>query len=286
MAPAPPTRRRSDHPRADSQQETGNPGRSNQRREGGQAPLRPEYRHRCCPNARRDARMQEHKRRATKTDQDTRPKHRPNRDPTPGTKHRPQPSANGDERKNTVAGAGPWGRCRGRCTDRGRRSWPGLRDTRGNPNPKWVWVSPAPERERKRENVVGDHAKQTKKERGQTNIWANKGQVLKGTKPNMIPTPETKNAIPTNRTNNPKALNKKPITSQTKSRRNYHSRVAGPMGRPALSEETPRGTVVQRGPRTPPPREAPPVAQELASCRTINSFPRKLGPTLSRSEET
>ena len=217
MAPAPPARRRSDRPRVDSQQETGHPGRSNQRREEGQVPLRPEYRHRCCPNARRDARMQEHKRRATKTDQNTDRTETPPREPN--TDHNPARTAT-EQKKNTGAGAGPWGRCRGRCTDRGRRSWPGRRDTRGNPNPKWVWVSPAPERERKRENVVGNHTKQTKNERGQTNIWANKGQVLKGTKPNMIPTPETKNAIQTNRTNNPKALNKKPITSQTKSRRN------------------------------------------------------------------
>ena len=135
----------------------------------------------------------------TKTDQPDRSQPQPYQRTTTATR----------KKKNTGAGAEPWCRCRGRCTDRGRRACPGRRDTRGNPNPKWVWVSPAPERERKRENVVGNHTKQTKKERGQTNIWANNGQVLKGTKPNMIPIPETKNAIQTNLTNNPKALNKK-----------------------------------------------------------------------------
>ena len=53
MAPAPPTRRRSDHPRVDSQQKTGNLGQSNQQREGGQAPLRLEYWHRSCLNAKK-----------------------------------------------------------------------------------------------------------------------------------------------------------------------------------------------------------------------------------------
>ena len=76
--------------------------------------------------------------------------------------------------------------------------------TLGEPQtPQGVWVSPAPERERekKREkNVVGEHTKQRKKERGDPNINANKGLVLKGTKPNNISTPETKNAIPTNQT--------------------------------------------------------------------------------------
>ena len=52
------------------------------------------------------------------------------------------------------------------------------------------------------------------------------------------------------------------------SQRTSHGRVAGPMGRPAVSGETPRGTVVPRGPKTPPPREPPPEAQKLTSCRT------------------
>ena len=52
------------------------------------------------------------------------------------------------------------------------------------------------------------------------------------------------------------------------SQRTSHCRVAGPMGRPAISRETPRGTVVPRGPKTPPPREPPPEAQELTACQT------------------
>ena len=61
--------------------------------------------------------------------------------------------------------------------------------------PKGVWVSPAPEKERKKRTTPTTipNTKEREREReGTTNIWAYRGQVLKGTKPNNIPTPETK----------------------------------------------------------------------------------------------
>ena len=48
------------------------------------------------------------------------------------------------------------------------------------------------ERERKRKNGADEHTKHKRKREGTTNIWAYRGQVLKGTKANSIPTPETK----------------------------------------------------------------------------------------------
>ena len=82
--------------------------------------------------------------------------------------------------------------------------------------PKGVWVSPAPERERerKRENVVGEQTKQPEKERGQTNILADRGQVLKGTKPNKIPTPETKRTTQNTQTSSPEKPNKNQTQNQ------------------------------------------------------------------------
>ena len=56
--------------------------------------------------------------------------------------------------------------------------------------PNGVWVSPAPEKEKSREkNVGGEHTKQQKKERGDTNINAKQGAGLKGhqTKQNSDP---------------------------------------------------------------------------------------------------
>ena len=92
--------------------------------------------------------------------------------------------------------------CRSWRTGPGGRSWPRCRDTRGIPNPrKGVWVSPAPEKEgeKERKTTSTKSTKQPEKEKnGTTDIVANRGQVLKGDKPNTIPTPETKktNRIP------------------------------------------------------------------------------------------
>ena len=63
--------------------------------------------------------------------------------------------------------------------------------------PNGVWVSPAPERKKKRENDADENAQQPKREREiererTTNILADRGQVLKGTTTNSIPTPVTK----------------------------------------------------------------------------------------------
>ena len=108
--------------------------------------------------------------------------------------------------------------------------------------PNGVWVSPAPEKERKREKRRRrNYPTHTEKRKRTTNTNANKGQVLKGTNPNNNTTPETKITTQKNHTNIPKAPNKIPLTNQTKSQRNVHSRVAGPMGRPALLGRHPRG---------------------------------------------
>ena len=121
--------------------------------------------------------------------------------------------------------------------------------TLGEPQtPQGVWASPAPERERKKErkNVVGGQTKTAKKNRGDTNINANMGLVLKGTKPNNMSTPETKNVIQKTKQISQKPRTKMPLTYQTKSRRSYHRRVAGPMGRPALLGSRPGGPWYRR----------------------------------------
>ena len=96
------------------------------------------------------------------------------------------------KKKKTGAGAEPRGRSRAWRTGRTRTAWPGRRDTRGIPNPKGVWVFPAPERKRKRKNGVDGNTQHKREREGTTNILADEGQVLKGAKPNNIPTPETK----------------------------------------------------------------------------------------------
>ena len=68
------------------------------------------------------------------------------------------------------------------------------------------------------------------------------------------------------------------------SQRTSHCRVAGPMGRPAISGETPRGTVVPRGPKTPPTTGTTPGgAKTNIMPNRIRSEPQKhCGPALSR----
>ena len=91
-----------------------------------------------------------------------------------------------------------------------------MKKHKGNPKPQKGFGFPQRlrEREKKRkreDNGVGEHTKQPKKERGQTNILADKGQVLKGTKPNKIPTPETKRTTQNTQTSIPE----KPDKNQT-----------------------------------------------------------------------
>ena len=68
------------------------------------------------------------------------------------------------------------------------------------------------------------------------------------------------------------------------SQRTSHGRVAGPMGRPAISGETPRGTVVPRGPKTPPTTgTAPGGAITNIMPNKIRSEPQThCGPALNR----
>ena len=61
--------------------------------------------------------------------------------------------------------------------------------------PKGVWVSPAPERKKKRDNGAVENTQRKREREGTTNILAYRGQVLKGTETNIIPTPETKPQI-------------------------------------------------------------------------------------------
>ena len=128
-----------------------------------------------CKNAR-------NKRRATRTDQNTRPKHRPNRDPTPGTKHRPQPSANGDEtkkkKKKNRSGSGTLGVGVGDDVRIDVESASRSKKHKGKPKPKRFGF-PQRLRERKREHTASTN-KPYKKRRGQANTKPNTGRVVKG----------------------------------------------------------------------------------------------------------
>ena len=140
------------------------------------------------------------------------------------------------------------------------------------------------EREKEREkNVVGDQTKQQKKERGDTNIKANKGQVLKGTNPNIIPTPETQNAIQTDQTNILKTPNNKVTHQSNKVSEDLSQQGGGAHGPPCTFGESPQGTAVPRGTSTPPLREPPPVAQKRITIPTQDDDPKRYVLALSQS---
>ena len=156
---------------------------------------------------------------------------------------------------------------------------------KGNPKPpKGVWVSPAPEKERQRENGADENTEHKGEKEGTANIWAYRDQVLKGDKPNTVPTPETKKKHQTKYpTSIPEKPNKKPNTKPTKSRRTCHCRVEGPMGRLALLGSHPRGPQY-RGVQVPPHyRNRPQWCKKWTNYPTQDEYPKNFVPALSRS---
>ena len=158
-------------------------------------------------------------------------------------------------------------------------------ETQGEPQtPKGVWGSPAPERKRKREkNDVGEQPKQPEKEKeGTTNTKRTRGQVLKGTKPNTIPTPETKKTK--QNTQHPSQKNLTKTRHKTnKVSEDLSPQGGGAHGPPCTFGESPQGTAVPRGTSTPPLREPPPVAQKRTKYPTQDEYPKSCVPALSRS---
>ena len=203
-APSPPYRRGSNRPRVDSQQETGNPGRLNPQRQGvgrlcGRSTGIALYlMHTCFANRR----TRTHQNPETQTDQHPPPK-KPTRTKTRNEKNT-EPATERRKKKKTGAG---------RSLDEEEREEVrvevGVRvqdeETLGETQTPQGFVVPQHlrererERQREKENVVDEHPN-NQKEKRTTNNTPKKGQVLKGTKPNNISTPETKNTTQTNQT--------------------------------------------------------------------------------------
>ena len=118
---------------------------------------------------------------------------------------------------------------------------------KGNPKPHKGFGFPQRLKERERGKTSADEpTKQTKREREReredNNNISDMGQVLKDTKPNNMPSPE-KNTVQKNQQRSLKYPTKTQMQIPANSQRTSHGRVAGPMGRPAISGETPRVTV-------------------------------------------
>ena len=128
-----------------------------------------------------------------------------------------------------------------------------------NPKPQKKGLGFPSACEKKKERKRRRRTDQTNKERERektTNNISDMGQVLKGTKPNSIPSPE-KNTAQRNQHRSLKSRQGPKCKIPANFQRTSHGRVVGPMGRPAISGETPCGTAVPRGPSPPTTGTAP-----------------------------
>ena len=147
-------------------------------------------------------------------------------------------------------------------------------ETQGEPQtPKRVWGS------KRKKNDVGEHPKQPEKEKeGTTTPKRTRGQVLKGTKPNTIPTPETKRTK--QNTQHPSQRN----LTKTRHKTNKVSEDLSPQGEgahgpPCTFGESPQGTAVPRGTSAPPTTGTAPGGAKTDKIPDTRRVPQKLCPS-------
>ena len=162
-----------------------------------------------------------------------------------------------------------------------------MKSHKGKPKPQTGLGFPQRlrERERKTERKTSPAnipITREKKERT-TNTKANKGAGPKGHQTKQHFNPQDQENHTENQTTIPKAPNKRPLTSQTESQRNCHSKVEGPMGRPALLGSHPRGPQY-RGVQVPPHYgNCPRWRKNKQRPRQKSITPKDVDPALSRS---
>ena len=134
------------------------------------------------------------------------------------------------------------------------------------------------ERDREKEKRRRRTSQQPRKKKRTTNNNPKKGQVLKGTKPNNISTPETKNTTQTNQTNIPKEPNKKPRTNQTESQRSVTAGWRGPWAALHFWGVTP-GDRSTEGYKYPPTAGTAPGGAKANNYPNTSLIPQKLCPS-------
>ena len=155
---------------------------------------------------------------------------------------------------------------------------------KGKPKPHTGFGFPQRLRERERERKTEKRkrrrrtSQQPKRKRGQTNNNPKKGQVLKGTEPNNISTPETKNTSQTNQTYIPKEPDKKPRTNQTESQRSVTAGWRGPWAALHFWGVTP-GDRSTEGYKYPPTAGTAPGGAKANNYPNTRLRPQKLCPS-------
>ena len=212
--------------------------------------------------------------------------HQPNQDKTakPRPEHNPRERRR-EKKKKTHTGAGAMPRCisGARRTDRGRRARPGGREHKGKPKPQTGFGFPQRLRKRKTETKTSPANIPTKrKEREDNKHQSEQGAGLKGHQTKQHFNPEDHETHTKNIQIPKEHQTSKTNTKHTESQGNCHSRVAGPMGRPALLGSRPRGPQY-RGVQVPPHcGNRPRWRKNKHRPRQGTTTPKDIDPALSR----
>ena len=152
-----------------------------------------------------------------------------------------------------------------------------MKSHKGKPKPQAGFGFPQRLRERKTERKTSPANIPITKETQErtTNTKANKGAGPKGHQTKQHFNPQDQENHTENQTTIPKAPNKRPLTNQTESQRNCHSRVEGPMGRPALLGSHHRGPQY-RGVQVPPTTGTAPCGARTNNVPDKNLLPQKM----------
>ena len=140
-----------------------------------------------------------------------------------------------------------------------------MKKHQGKPKPQTGLGVPQRLREnKKRANVVDKHT-QTNRERKRGQTFANKGQVLKGTSTQTKSRPQ-RPKYHTNKPNrHPESTEQNTIYQSNRGSEELSQQGGGAHGPPCPFGETPQGTAVPRGPKTPPPLREPPLETQKQS---------------------
>ena len=215
-------------------------------------------------------------------------KQEPNHDPTPGTKHRPQPNANDDEEKKNRCGSGTLMYERTRKYGLRTQCVARIEESQGEPQtPRRGFGFPQRLRERKkREKTSPTKLTRQKKKTDAYNHRTRVGSWRAQRNKNKRRPLRNNNGI-TKTDKNQKSQKHQPDIDHDNFPRGFTPQGGGAHGPPCLLLEShPRGPWY-RGVRRPPHQgNRPQWRNNHTTCRTNLWDPKRVGPTLSRSCRT
>ena len=147
---------------------------------------------------------------------------------------------------------------------------------KGNPKPQKGFGFPQHLRKREREKTAPTKIPNTQKRDGRRD---NKHLGIQGSGPKGRQTKQHSNPRDQKTQQSTQHPSQRNLT-KTKHKTSKVSEDLSPQGGgahgpPCPLGESPQGTVVPRGPKTPPPREPPPEAQSMTNTKQSNKYPKR-----------